>query len=181
MKIDHPPASMRPQEQGSVLVVALVLIVLLTIIGISASKTSEIELMIAGNERVYKQNFYVAEGSAMQGAQIMELTNLSLPNPLEWLMDEDNKNNFGTSLPAAAYSEIAEHLYESENWTDEFSDQLTTSGLPGEARVLALSKGVVPTSSWKMTSPKVYEFEIYGRSVLRNGEGLVSVGYRKAY
>ena len=179
MKTDrtpHPPA--RSQERGSVLIISLILLVLLTMIGVTASKTSEIEVMIAGNERVYKQNFYLAEGAAMQGAQIMELTDL-VNVGLPWLMDEDNKNDGGAELPAASYSDIQAHIYESDNWTDAFSSEL--AGLAGEARVLALSKGVVPTSSWKMTSPKVYGFEIYGRSRHRNGEGLVSVGYRKAY
>lgn len=181
MKIKRRLATNDTQERGSVVVIALVLLVLLTIIGISASRTTEIEIMIAGNERVSKQNFYVAEGASMQAAQIMELTDLEL-NPPPWLMDEFNVNKSSNlTLPAASYSIISEHIHEDENWTDDFSSQLTTSGLPGEARVLALSKGIVPTSSWKMTSSKVYEFEIYGRSQLHRGEGLVSVGYRKAY
>ena len=179
MKTDRPEHEpVHSQERGSVLVISLILLVLLTMIGITASKTSEIEIMIAGNERVYKQNFYIAEGAAMQGAQIMELTDLENVG-LPWLMDEDNKNGFGTELPAAAHSDIQAFIHESDNWTDNFSSVL--GGLPGEARVLALSKGVVPTSSWKMTSPKVYGFEVYGRSRERSGEGLVSVGYRKAY
>jgi len=165
-------------ERGSVIVIALVLLVLLTIIGISASRTTEIETMIAGNERVSKQNFYVAEGATLQAAQIMELTDLEFVG-LPWLMDEQNTNSGGTPLPAASYSKISEHIYKHENWTNDFSSEL--SDLPGEARVIGLSKGIVPTTSWKMTTSKVYEFEIYGRSRLRGGEGLVSVGYRKAY
>ncbi len=180
MKIKGQLTAADPRERGSVVVIALVLLVLLTIIGISASRTTEIEIMIAGNERVAKQNFYVAEGATMQAAQILELTDLEYTPP-GWLMDEYNKNTSGVELPAASYSKISEHIHEDENWTDDFSQQLTTSGLPGEARVLTLSKGIVPTSSWKMTSSKVYEYEVYGRSQLHRGEGLVSVGYRKAY
>ena len=160
------------------LVISLILLVLLTLIGITSSRTTEIEVMIAGNERVHKQNFYIAEGAAMQGAQIMELTDLESVG-LPWLMDEDNENDSGAELPAASHSDIQAYIHESDNWTDSFSSVL--AGLPGEARVLGLSKGVVPTSSWKMTSSKVYGFEVYGRSRLRNGEGLVAVGYRKAY
>jgi type IV pilus assembly protein PilX len=47
-------------ERGSVLVIALIMLVLLTILGISASTTSEIETQIAGNERNYKRTFYTA-------------------------------------------------------------------------------------------------------------------------
>jgi hypothetical protein len=50
-------------EQGSVLVVSLILLVLLTTIGISASRTTSIELQIAGNEKAHKQAFYTAEAA----------------------------------------------------------------------------------------------------------------------
>jgi len=47
-------------ESGSILVIALIMLVLLTILGISATTTSNIEMQIAGNERNYKRAFYVA-------------------------------------------------------------------------------------------------------------------------
>jgi type IV pilus assembly protein PilX len=47
-------------ERGSVLVIALIMLVLLTILGISATTTSDIEVQIAGNERNYKRTFYTA-------------------------------------------------------------------------------------------------------------------------
>ena len=48
--------SMLKNEDGSVLVLALIMLVLLTLIGISATTTSMLETRISGNERVYKQN-----------------------------------------------------------------------------------------------------------------------------
>lgn len=48
-------------EEGSVLVVALLILVLLTIIGISATTTTNIELQIAGNEKFHKIAFYHAD------------------------------------------------------------------------------------------------------------------------
>jgi hypothetical protein len=47
-------------ESGSVLIIALIMLVLLTVLGITATSTSNIELQIAGNERNYKRAFYVA-------------------------------------------------------------------------------------------------------------------------
>ena len=64
--------SMLKNEDGTVLVLALIMLVLLTLIGISATTTSMIETRISGNERVYKQNFYAAEAAAMHCAQDME-------------------------------------------------------------------------------------------------------------
>ena len=50
------------QENGSILVVTVVIMVLLTIIGFAAMSTTNIELKIAANDRDYKQHFYVADG-----------------------------------------------------------------------------------------------------------------------
>ena len=51
------------KEEGSVLVVALLILVLLTIIGLAATNTSKIELNISGNEKLHKMAFYAAEAA----------------------------------------------------------------------------------------------------------------------
>jgi hypothetical protein len=48
-------------ERGSTLIMALVLMVVLTIIGIAVTKTSKTEVQIAGNEKYYKEAFYNAD------------------------------------------------------------------------------------------------------------------------
>ena len=48
-------------EKGGVLVVALLILVLLTLIGMAATDTTNIELQVSGNEKVYKQAFYAAD------------------------------------------------------------------------------------------------------------------------
>jgi len=65
-------------EQGSVLVVALMILVLLTIIGISASTTSTIDIQIAGNEKFHKISFYAADGGTQAGIELLE-QNVSCP------------------------------------------------------------------------------------------------------
>ena len=56
---------MLKSEDGSVLVIAMIMLVLLTLIGISAITTSTIEVQISANERIYKMNLCVAECSSM--------------------------------------------------------------------------------------------------------------------
>jgi hypothetical protein len=48
-------------EEGSVLVIAIMILVLLTILGISTSTTSEVDIQIAGNEKLYKNVLYTAD------------------------------------------------------------------------------------------------------------------------
>ncbi len=65
-------------DEGSVLVVSLIILVLLTLIGISASRTASIEIRIAGNERSHQVAFYRAEGGLEAGTELLEL-NIACP------------------------------------------------------------------------------------------------------
>lgn len=49
-------------EDGFVLITAMVMLVILTLIGTFALNTTQFELQIAGNDRVAKQTFYQADG-----------------------------------------------------------------------------------------------------------------------
>jgi hypothetical protein len=49
-------------EQGSVTVIALIILVVLTLIGISATRTSNVEMRIAANVIPFKQDIYLAQG-----------------------------------------------------------------------------------------------------------------------
>lgn len=50
-------------EDGSVLVAALIILVLLTLMGMAATKTSTIEVQIAANESYHRLAFYSAEAA----------------------------------------------------------------------------------------------------------------------
>lgn len=56
-------------EDGFVLVVALMMLVILSFIGMSALNTTDLELQIAGNDRQEKQVFYGTESGCMRGGQ----------------------------------------------------------------------------------------------------------------
>ena len=57
-----------PKEQGSVVVIALMILVVLTLLGIMATRTSTIDIRIAANEISYKNNFYFAEAGVFREA-----------------------------------------------------------------------------------------------------------------
>ncbi len=54
-------------EKGVVLVIALIMLILLTFIGISSISSSVFETKISGNERVESSAFYAAEGGVEVG------------------------------------------------------------------------------------------------------------------
>ena len=58
-------------EEGVVLVLCLITLVLLTLIGISATTTSQLEAEISGNDKTYKEAFYAAEVSLTAGETVV--------------------------------------------------------------------------------------------------------------
>ena len=59
-------------EEGFVLVTSLLIMLVLTIIGIAANRNTSTELKIAGNDRLYKENFYEADGVTELSAEVLE-------------------------------------------------------------------------------------------------------------
>ncbi len=65
------PQLQRNQE-GFVLVVTLLIMVLLTIIGVAMNRSTTTELQIAGNDKVHKQTFTEADGGTEFAAEVLE-------------------------------------------------------------------------------------------------------------
>ena len=56
------------KEDGNVLLVAFIFLVILTLIGIFSARTARMDIQIASNEIPYKRNFYVAEAGLYREA-----------------------------------------------------------------------------------------------------------------
>lgn len=74
-------------EEGNLTIIAFVLLVVLTLVGVFATKTAQIDLQTAYNEVPYKQNFYIAEGgvnreAAELGRGMYAVSNVSSPQVL---------------------------------------------------------------------------------------------------
>lgn len=160
-------------EDGSVLIVALVMLVLLTLIGISATTTSQIETKIAGNERVFKRNLYLAEAGAMQTAQdLEERADPQADEPtLAWLHDIGIVNE--------------PYVRNNSNWTNANSQ---VSIEPNTTRFMASSEGLAGGSkgtSLNMTKSNIHVYNLYGRwyDAVNPAKGrlIIQVGYRKAF
>jgi hypothetical protein len=60
-------------EQGSAIIYAILILAVLTILGISSTNTSEIELKIVSNERIYQRDFYIADSAWKYGAYWLDV------------------------------------------------------------------------------------------------------------
>ena len=167
-------------EDGSVLVVALIMLVLLTLIGISATTTSEIETKIAGNERTFKRNLYLAEAGSMHCVQDLEGVSDPKTNPPGYLHPKGTivPGNYDTTIRSDAFWES----------TAPVNSQVSSADVDGNTRFLASSQGLVAGakgSSLDMTKSKVHGYNVYGRwhnaSIPAKGRLIIQIGYRKAF
>lgn len=75
------------RENGNVTVIALMILVILTIIGISASRTSTTDMQIARNQIPHKQDFFISEGGQNREAAFIgtgghPIININTPSTL---------------------------------------------------------------------------------------------------
>lgn len=158
-------------DGSMMIIVSLLLLVLLTIISIAASKTANTELKIAGNEYLYQNNFYCAEGAAIETVDRLEALESVDVDDIDWLMNKSQKVDRDSDL--FGY------------WTDE--DREDGDANPESASIcteytqlMAVHLGVLLGSSLDMTKPTKHIYSVYGQSNHR-GKVLIKVGYAKAF
>ena len=164
------PTPLRPgNEDGYLAVVAaLVILILLTVIGVSASRVAGTEAALARNEVIYKRNFYLAEGAALEAAdRLAKHENLS-DSPETWMelltgeLRLDRLKNY---------------------WDHSAGDGVIPEPSkvdPSHTLFLVGHDGVAPGSSLDMSHPSVHAMTIYGRCVWE-GAATIKMGYRAAY
>jgi Tfp pilus assembly protein PilX len=158
-------------QEGSILVVALILLVVLTLLGITISTISEVEIQIAGNERQYKENLYKAEAAAMECAQTMEETADLDPATINYI------NAIGTVTLANIRNDA---------WWDNSNSTVVDAAVDpdGITRYLAVEEGVAEGTSLDMTKTVLRSYAVYGRRYdtanPSRGRSIVRIGFRKA-
>jgi len=75
-------------ENGFVLVVAMLILAIVTVIGVGATRTSETELQIASNERQIADDLYDAEAVIID---MLEMATSTWAAPASTLLTEDDK------------------------------------------------------------------------------------------
>jgi hypothetical protein len=157
-------------HNGAIMILlSMMILMLLTIISYAASKTANTEVKIAGNEYLYHNNFYCAEGAIVESIDQMESVAAIDAADFDWMMEESPKVDRDGDL--FGY------------WTDE---KTTDDAVPeaaatcSSAEFVTIHQGALAGSSLDMTKPTKHAFAVYGRS---NNRGLVmiKVGYMKEY
>ena len=158
-------------ENGSAIVVALMLLTLLTVMGIWSTRKSNIETLIAGNEVARKQTFFRTEGGVIEGGFKIEQTvsgDLRAWAP-DWLFDKS----------------AAPDMTKPENWDfdqQDGDDTAVPTTLDAEVGFCALDKGITAGDSLVMTSTtQVRTYAVYSFHDSRDGQALMEVGYKRRF
>jgi Tfp pilus assembly protein PilX len=156
-------------EEGSIIVIALIMLMLVTVMGLSATTTTTIEMQIAGNDRTYKENFYLADSAVYENAQRIENGGDALKNPDDtaapvWFIDE-------TELP------VQNDITDAANWTDGNS----TISIDATTRFLTIYEGVTQGSSLDVSRSRLYSYQINSRTVRNRGQIFLEGGFRRAF
>ncbi|MFH1984686.1 MAG: pilus assembly PilX N-terminal domain-containing protein [Pseudomonadota bacterium] len=172
----HAP-SLLANEDGSVIILALIMLVLLTLVGTSSTNTSIMEVQMAGNERVYKQNFFMAEATAMQTFQWIE----DLGNPTSNTNIKDSTFKWVDGGANTTFNNVT------ANWVNLSTD----TGKPGYDNLysLVVHTGVAAGGSLDVTaSTSIHAYSVYGQYVANadtdtsdNERLIIESGYKKRF
>lgn len=166
-------------EEGFVLVFALLIMAVLTVLGLMATNNTIIEMQIAGNEKLSKLTFYKAESAAYEAGQRLDDTetedDLKVASTLlPWLLGESSESDF-TMKNYSNFVETAHNRYKSS--LQESADTVSH---------VAFDEGVVndegEESSEKMTATTVRQYKLMGfvnSGGSKSSKKLIEVGYRK--
>ena len=162
--------SILKNDEGALMImVSIMLLALLTIISVAASKTANTEISIAANEYVYARSFYNAEGAVLEVVDLLEGSATPLENPPPWLSLDENLVNDDTVFT----------IWEDRKKMPDVVPQPSVID-PRNTDYVVVHHGVLSGSSLDMSKPAKHTFSIYGRSKSK-GLVMLKIGYAKVY
>jgi type II secretory pathway pseudopilin PulG len=163
--------SLLKNESGSLAIIgALVILILISVISISASRVANTEIFLARNEVVYQRNFYLAEGAALEAADHLTQYGNLRENTQAWMemvtgdLDTDNVKYYWDNTVVSGDTVIPEPSEVDPSHT------LFIIGHEGTAKGFSLD----------MDKPTVHAIAIYGRCEW-DGVSIIKMGYQAAY
>ena len=156
-------------EQGSAIIVAMLVLLLMTIIGVAATQNSIMELTIVRNDLLYKDQLLNAEGAAMEAVQFID--NASDTNL------QDVTLTAGLSTTDIILTAL--NLNDGEWGMSALDDKQIAGAAITGYRI------VDKTGPVMLIDPITHTYSIYGlhnrTTGISQGQVLVELGYRKKF
>lgn len=155
-------------EEGSAILIALLVLAAVTVIGFTSSNVSLIEQRIVQNEQIGVSNFYLSESAALESLQWLDLAQnpediVPFTTPYPWL------NDVGTW-----------DFSVSGVWDTVSTPNASVSTVdPTAAKYAVNMMGTDSKSTLSLNATRVYKFEAFGLSEQSQSEAIIQVGYNK--
>ena len=157
-------------DQGTLMILtSVMLLALLTIISVAASRTATTEIGIAANEYGYQRCFYNAEGAIMEVVDLLEGGTNTLEKLPPWMSPDEEIVNDGTVFT----------IWENSKKMNGVVPQASVIDPPNSS-YLGVHHGIPSGNSLDMSKPARHLFSIYGRSKAK-GLVMLKIGYSKVY
>jgi len=139
---------LKDDESGFILIAVLVTLMLLVVIGFSATSTTTVEMQIAGNDKVHKRTFYEADGGTEVGGRMIE-ENVSCPAGftgteadgsaiINGIIAVDNKSlTYWKNTTAVDPSDTSRDLFYPQDYDPDNGDPHTNITIGGTTKYLA--------------------------------------------
>lgn len=167
------PLSHHYGQHGSVLVIALLVLLSVTILGVMGIHTSTVDLRIAGNEHRMRESFYLAEAAAVEGIQRLMKTEAVDLNEKHLVWHHSQNEVEAQSID----------FRDPQDWdVDRVEpDNGTYSGVDENAFITAVERRVATGSSLIATQSRLYVNSVYGLCTKNHTDILIEIGYKSRY
>jgi hypothetical protein len=156
--------------RGSAIVLALMVLSLLTLIGILATRTSNTEVLIAGNEIQGKMAFYNAEGACMEGVELL------MARPEADLVSRPPVPGWVFVAPGPDLTRVENWDFDGADGDDTAVESTVKAG--GAVAFAVLERGV--SGSMVMTKKtQVRTYAVFGMNNDRMGRPIVEAGKKR--
>jgi hypothetical protein len=164
------PSSLKNENGYLAIIGALVILTLLTVISISASRVANTEISMARNDVIYRRNFYLAEGAALEAADHLTQYGNLRENLKPWMematgeLNMDSVREYWGNTASNGDTVVPEPSLVDPNHT------LFIIGHEGTAKGFSIN----------MDKATVHSIAVYGRCAW-NGTSVIKMGYQAAY
>ena len=168
---------LRGRDRGSVTVLALLVLVIMTLLGMGVLTTSNSDSRAAQNENSYRRNFSRAEAAVRAGMQALQNA-ANTPDANGKL----SGNTTGCTTGLRDYTLCGLHkaavqgVLPDPNDTTLWTAAASVADLDANCRYYILETKI--EGSLDATASQIRTYVIFGRSSLDRGEAIIRVGYR---
>ncbi len=181
---DAPKSTLLANEQGTAIITALLILMLLTFIGITSTRTTITEKSVIRSDAVFEKSFYLAESAALEGVQ--RLVNESTPDELLAPLIKPGVSNNDGLLVLADAKEPENDLANCDSQGDgdiDGNDSFDACELdPGnETYRLVVQLPISSGSSLGLGSSRLYSYASYGLTEAQGGRAMIKIGYKRRF